>query len=93
MLGRVRSNDRSLEGELRRHLALSIEMRFRRVAINEEQIAAYNLPTKPRKEKDKRSPHVAATVEAEAMPAHALRALLREKIERYCPRMRSRWRR
>jgi hypothetical protein len=77
--------DVSLEKELRRHLDDDLEMEFHRVAITEEQIAAYRLPTKPRKAKDKRAPHVAATVEAEAMPAHVLRDLLRAEVEALLP--------
>jgi hypothetical protein len=77
--------DRALERELREHLDRSIEMVFRRIAINEEQIAIFDLPTKARKASDSRSPHVAATVEAEAMPAGVLRALVRDHIESLLP--------
>jgi hypothetical protein len=56
-----------------------------RLAITEEQIALYDLPTKPRKETDRRAPHVKETVEAEAMPAGILRQLLRDKIEAFLP--------
>ncbi len=38
--------DRSLESELREHLDTPLV--FRRLAINEEQIDLYDLPTKPR---------------------------------------------
>lgn len=77
--------DRSLERELRKHLRSDIELGFERIAINEEQIEAYDLPTKPRKGGDRRSLHVASTVEAEAMPAHIIRSLLRERIEALLP--------
>jgi hypothetical protein len=77
--------DRSIESELRVHLEPWIEMDFERIAINEAQIELYDLPTKPRKETDKRSPEVAHTVEAEAMPAGILRSLLRERIESLLP--------
>ena len=50
-----------------------------------EQIAEYDLPTKPRKETDRRALHVEHTVEAEAMPAATLRALLRQEIEEHLP--------
>ena len=77
--------DRSLERELRKHLDSAIDLDFARIAINEEQIAQYDLPTKPRKVTDRRSPEVATTVEAEAMPASALRGLLRTAIEELLP--------
>lgn len=77
--------DRSLERELREHLSSAIELDFQRVGINEDQVELFDLPTKPRKEGDKRSPHIAFTVEAEAMPAQTLRSLLRERIEALLP--------
>lgn len=77
--------DQSLERELREHLRPSIDMDFRRIAINEEQVEDYDLPTKPRKDGDKRSQHLAYTVEAEAMPARDLRALLRMHVETLLP--------
>lgn len=77
--------DVSLEKELRLHLFPDIDMQFTRIAINEQQIARYDLPTKPRKKTDVRSQQVALTVEAEAMPANILRGLLREQIESLLP--------
>jgi hypothetical protein len=62
-----------------------VELSFHRLAITEEQIIAYDLPTKPRKETDRRAQHVKETVEAEAMPAGILRALLRDAVEVYLP--------
>lgn len=77
--------DLALERELRAHLDDRIDMTFTRLAITEQQIAEYDLPTKPRKETDRRSPQVKETVEAEAMPARELRALLRMHIESWLP--------
>ena len=77
--------DQSLEREMREHLRNGIELDFRRIAINEEQVEVYDLPTKPRKEGDKRSQHLKYTVEAEAMPARDLRALLRLHVETLLP--------
>ena len=77
--------DRSIETELRLHLPVEIDLNFHRLAITEDQIALYDLPTKPRKELDRRAPHVQETVEAEAMPAGILRALLRNEIETLLP--------
>lgn len=77
--------DRSIEAELREHLEPWIDMQFERIGINRGQIAQYDLPTKPRKATDKRSPEIEFTVEAEAMPAHILRELLRNRIESLLP--------
>ena len=77
--------DQSLQRELRQHLRADIELSFKRIAINEEQIGSYDLPTKPRKAGDKRSLQVAHTVEAEAMPARDLRAILRLEVEMLLP--------
>ena len=77
--------DVALERELRLHLNDSIGLEFDRIAINDEQIEAYDLPTKPRKAGDKRSQHIEYSVEAEAMPAADLRRLLRWNIEILLP--------
>ncbi|MBN9133931.1 MAG: hypothetical protein J0H48_11300 [Nitrosospira multiformis] len=77
--------DRSLEKEMRRHLSGDIELRFERIGINLDQIEEFSLPTKPRKESDARSQHIAFTVEAEAMPAGIMRRILREKVEALLP--------
>lgn len=77
--------DKSLEAELRMHLDRDIGMTFERLAITEQQIADYDLPTKPRKLGDRRSMHVRSTVEAEAMPARELRRILRDAIESRLP--------
>jgi hypothetical protein len=77
--------DKKIEEELRRHLDEDVDMVFSRVAITREQIRQYDLPTKPRKKTDKRSPHVKRTVEAEAMPPATLIRLLRHEIESLLP--------
>jgi hypothetical protein len=77
--------DRSIEAELRLHLSAPPNLHFYRLAITPEQIAAYDLPTKPRKDTDRRALHITETVEAEAMPAGLLRHLLRGKIESFLP--------
>jgi len=77
--------DHSIERELRRHVDADVELNFHRIAITPEQIAEYDLPTKPRKAKDKRSKHIQGTVEAEAMPPRILRAILRETVESFLP--------
>lgn len=77
--------DTSLQKELRAHLSEEIDLGFERIGINADQIAEYDLPTKPRKDGDKRSSQVERTVEAEAMPAHILRSVVRESIESLLP--------
>jgi hypothetical protein len=63
----------------------AVDLNFRRLAITPEQIAAYDLPTKPRNGNDRRALHIQETVEAEAMPAGILRQLLRSTIEDFLP--------
>ena len=75
--------DKSIELELRQHLKEGIDLQFVRLGITKEQAAG--LPDKPRKTTEKRSPHVERTVEAEAMPAATMRALLRQNIEALLP--------
>jgi len=74
-----------LQRELEEHLDSYIEFDFQRIAITEEQIKSYDLPTKPRKHLDRRSLHITETVEAEAMPAGILRELLRQHVEDLLP--------
>ena len=77
--------DVALERELRAHLSPDITLHFERIGITEEQIVHFDLPTKPRKEGDRRSAQVRSTVEAEAMPAAIMRDLLRSRIEALLP--------
>jgi len=77
--------DVAIEQEIRRHLDPDVRMRFVRLGITKEQVTQYDLPTKPRKDKEKRSRHITETVEAEAMPAGIMRALLRDAIEALLP--------
>lgn len=76
--------DQAIERELRSHLATPLTVR--RLGINPEQIEAFDLPTKPRKEGERRRLDIQATVEAEAMPANTMRRLVREAVEAYLPR-------
>ena len=76
--------DQSIEKEMKGHLP-GVPLEFRRVGINAEQVEDYDLPTKPRKSGDNRALHITETVEAEAMPAHLLRQLLRDELESFIP--------
>lgn len=77
--------DQSIEAELRKHLDPGVTMTFYRIAVTPEQIEVYDLPTKPRKETDRRSLHITETVEAEAMPARMLRERVRGAVESFLP--------
>lgn len=77
--------DESIEAELRKHLDPEIEMHVHRLAVTQEQIESMDLPTKPRKAKDRRALHVKEAVEAEAIPANTLRDILRSAIEEKLP--------
>ena len=80
---------RTVQRELPR-FAPEIEFEFRRVAVTPEQIAAYDLQTRPTKPKDPRRTAFEAefgagapSIEVDAMPSTELRRLLREAIESY----------
>ena len=75
--------DQAIERELRSHLATPLT--FLRLGINPEQIEAFELPTKPRKDGDRRRLDIQATVEAEALPANNMRGIVREAVEAYLP--------
>ena len=78
--------DQDVARKLRGHLEpKGIELELIRVAVNPDQIAAMKLPTKPRKAGDRRRLDVVSTVEAEAIPASTMRALVREAVEQYLP--------
>jgi hypothetical protein len=77
--------DVDIRTKLREHIGSEVYIDFRRIGITPEQIATFDLPTKPRKAGDRRALHVLNTVEAEAMPAHILRALLVDEIEALLP--------
>ena len=77
--------DRSIESELRKHLPPGFPLEFNRIAVNADQVAEYDLPTKPRKAGEVRRQDITETVEAEAMPAATLRELLRTSVEGLLP--------
>lgn len=77
--------DVSLEREFRAHVDKRVSLQLERIAITPEQIEFLDLPTKPRKEGDKRAQHVEFTVEDEAIPANILREQLRVSIESLVP--------
>ena len=69
-----------------RELAPDAEIYFQRVAVQEWQIQAYSLPTRPTKKTDSRSKAFKGeSVEVDAIPPAVLRGFCREAIERHIP--------
>jgi hypothetical protein len=74
---------RDIEAKLRRY-APQAEIHFERPAVTREQVEQWNLPTRPTKQTDTRAKKfVGTSVELDAIPAHQLRQLVRECIERH----------
>jgi hypothetical protein len=75
---------RDIEAKLRRY-APGAEIHFERPAVTREQIEQWDLPTRPTKQTDTRAKKFgsATSVELDAIPAHQLRALVRDCIERH----------
>ncbi|MDP1610088.1 MAG: hypothetical protein Q8M11_03455 [Sulfuritalea sp.] len=76
---------RALHAALRRSLPREHLDREAGCSNGPDQIAAFDLPTKPRKVSDKRSLQVDYSVEAESMPASILRGILRDEVEALLP--------
>ena len=77
--------DKDLESKLRGFLPDSFPLTFERIAVNHEQIQLFNLPTRPRKDSERRLPDVLETVEAEAIPVGVMRDMVRSKVEALLP--------
>jgi len=75
---------RDIEAKLRRY-APGAEIHFERPAVTRAQVEQWNLPTRPTKQTDTRAKKFASptSVELDAIPAHQLRALVRDCIERH----------
>src|SRR5215831_8869852 len=73
--------------ETLRELAPDADISFERVAVTTEQIAEWNLPTRPTKASDTRAKNfgTAISVELDAIEPNQLRALVQEAIERHLP--------
>jgi hypothetical protein len=75
-----------IEQGLRGH-APNTEIIFERIAVTEEQIAAWNLPTRPTKTSDTRAKGFGkVSVDLDAVPPDELRWLVQSVIERHLPR-------
>ena len=78
--------DRSIEKDLRGFLVdWPGELRFERLAVNDDQIDSMGLPTRPPKASDARSPEVRRAVEAEAIPAPAMRGIVSSALQGLIP--------
>ena len=67
-------------------MAPDAEIYFERIAVTPEQIAEWNLPTRPTKASDTRSKGFGnISVELDAIDPNALRALVQETIEQHLP--------
>jgi hypothetical protein len=71
---------RKVEDDLRA-LAPDADLKFERVAVNETQVAEWNLPTRPTKRTDARAKHFnGESVEVDAIPPELLRSLVSHAI-------------
>jgi hypothetical protein len=73
--------------ETLREMAPDAAIAFERIAVNEEQIAEWDLPTRPTKVSDSRAKAFGSTlsVELDAIEPNRLRALVEETIELHLP--------
>jgi hypothetical protein len=72
--------------ETLRDMAPDADITFERIAATEEQIDAWNLPTRPTKKSDTRSKTFGdISVELDAIEPNRLRAIVQEAIERHLP--------
>ena len=76
-----------IEDDLR-EMAPDAQISFERVAVTEDQIRRWNLPTRPTKQSDTRARRFNSerSVELDAIPPNDLRDLVREVIEYHMPR-------
>ena len=80
--------DQKIHEDMQGHLRTfqtPADVDMKRIAINHEQIEQYNLPTRPRKESERRRRDIEETVEAESMDASVLRQMLSNEILSYLP--------
>ena len=78
--------DRAIEDRLRDFLASwEGELTFHRLAVNDDQIDTMGLPTRPPRPAISRSPEVTRAVEAEAIPAPAMRGMVSTALQELIP--------
>lgn len=69
-----------------REMAPAADIHFERIAVNPEQIEAWDLPTRPTKSSDSRAKGFGAlSVELDAIPPQVLRDLVEQAIQRHLP--------
>jgi hypothetical protein len=69
-----------------RELAPDAEIYFKRLAVTEDQIEQWDLPTRPTKKSDSRSKNFGdVSVELDAIPPERLRRLVEDKIQFHLP--------
>jgi hypothetical protein len=68
-------------------LAPDADIHFERIAVTEEQIAEWDLPTRPTKQSDTRAERFGSdvSVELDAIDPNRLRAIVQEAIQRHLP--------
>ena len=72
--------------ETLRELAPDAEIGFERLAVTPDQIAAWDLPTRPTKASDSRArPHGDVSVELDTIDPDTLRAIVRQALEKHLP--------
>ena len=72
--------------ETLRELAPDADIYFERIAVTAEQIAEWNLPTRPTKASDTRSKNFGnISVELDAIEPNRLRSLVQETLEQHLP--------
>jgi hypothetical protein len=72
--------------ETLRELAPTADITFERIAVNPDQITAWDLPSRPTKQTDSRAKNFGAQpVELDAIEPNQLRAIVTEAIERHLP--------
>ncbi|MBI4612413.1 MAG: hypothetical protein HY720_02280 [Planctomycetes bacterium] len=75
---------RDIEAKLRRFTEGKVEIRFERLAVTEEQIAEYGLPTRPTKKSDPRSKKWKGdSVEVDTLDPRVLREIVDDAIRRH----------
>lgn len=85
-LGDHDPSGRCMDGTIVRSLRYDhgVEFNFTRIAVTQDQIKQYNLPTRPTKESDSRAKNFKGeSVEVDALPPHIIRQLVERSISQH----------
>ena len=75
---------RTVENRIREYVSGQVDIYFEVAAVTSDQIAKFDLPTRPTKKTDTRSKNFAGqSVELDAIPPTELRQLVRDRIEQH----------